>query len=74
MLEVSLQSYGIRHNGVTVSVQSWASHKLPVLAVQIENENCVYKVASFNSAETANWFVEVMQEFFEGLVKQETDE
>jgi len=59
---------GIRHNGISVLVQKWSSHKLPVLAVQIENENCVYKVASFNSEETAQWFCEVMEEFFEGLV------
>ena len=69
MLTVSEKSYGMRHNGITVSVQKWDSHKLPVLAVQIEDENRLYKVASFNSIETANWFVETMQEFFEGLVK-----
>ena len=73
MLTVSEKSYGIRHNGVTVSVQKWDSHKLPVLAVQIENENCIYKVASFNSAETANWFIGIMQEFFDGIVKSEND-
>ena len=73
MLTVSEKSYGIRHNGVTVSVQKWDSHKLPVLAVQIENENCIYKVASFNSTETANWFIGIMQEFFDGIVKSEDD-
>ena len=73
MLTVSEKSYGIRHNGVTVSVQKWDSHKLPVLAVKIEDENCVYKVASFNSIETANWFVEIMQEFFDGILKKESE-
>ena len=73
MFTVSEKSYGIRHNGVTVSVQKWDSHKLPVLAVQIDDENCVYKVASFNSIESSNWFVEIMQEFFEGLVKGESE-
>ena len=73
MLTVSERSYGIRHNGVTVSVQKWDSHKLPVLAVQIADENRIYKVASFNSIETANWFIELMQEFFDGLVKQEAE-
>ena len=71
MLTVSEMSYGMRHNGITVSVQKWDSHKLPILAVQIEDENRLYKVASFNSIETANWFVEIMQEFFDGLVKRE---
>jgi hypothetical protein len=71
MLTVLEKSYGIRHNGVTVSVRKWDSHKLPVLAVQIEDENRLYKVASFNSIETANWFVDIMQEFFDGIVKKE---
>ena len=62
---------GIKHNGVCVFVQKWESHKKPVLAVQFENENRIYKVASFNSIETADWFVEVMEEFFEGLVSNE---
>ena len=61
---------GIRHNGVTVSVQKWESHKLPVLAVSFEGENRVYKVASFNSQKTADWFCEIMEEFFEGLVSK----
>lgn len=69
MLTICEKSYGIRHNGVTVSVQKWDSHARPVLAVQIEDENRIYKVASFNSIEAANWFVEMMQEFFDGLVK-----
>ena len=69
MLTVQEQSYGLRHNGVTVSVAKWDSHKNPVLAVRIEGKNAVFKVASFNSPETANWFVEQMQKFFEGLVR-----
>lgn len=62
---------GIKHNGVIVSVQRWESHKLPVLAVQFEDENTIYKVASFNSEKTAHWFEEIMEEFFKGLVKEE---
>ena len=62
---------GIKHNGVIVSVQRWKSHKLPVLAVQFEDENTIYKVASFNSEKTAHWFEEIMEEFFKGLVKEE---
>lgn len=59
---------GIKHNGVTISVQKWQTHKNPVLAVQFDGENRVYKVASFNSEETAHWFEEIAEEFFEGLV------
>ena len=59
---------GIKHNGITVSVQDWSPwKKLPVLVVEFEGENKAYKVASFNSKETAKWFNEVMEEFFKGL-------
>ena len=59
---------GIKHNGITVSVQDWSPwKKLPVLVVEFEGENTAYKVASFNSKETAKWFNEVMEEFFKGL-------
>ena len=58
---------GLKRNGVTVSVQRWKTHKLPILAVSFDDENAVYKVASFNSEETAKWFEEVMEEFFEGM-------
>jgi hypothetical protein len=34
--------------------------KKPVMAVSFEGENCQYKVASFNSAETMQWFVECL--------------
>lgn len=62
---------GIKHNGVLVSVQKWESHKLPVLAVQFDGENRIYKVASFNSEKTAHWFAEIMEEFFDGLIRKE---
>lgn len=61
---------GIKRNEVIVSVQKWESHKRPVLAVQFEGENRIYKVASFNSVETANWFCEIMEEFFKGMVSE----
>ena len=61
---------GVKSNDVIVSVQTWESHKRPVLAVQFEGENRIYKVASFNSVETANWFCEIMDEFFKGLVSE----
>ena len=60
----------IKHNGISVLVQKWGSHKRPVLAVKIEPENCVYNVASFNSEETAQWFCEIMEEFFKGMVSK----
>lgn len=61
---------GVKHNGVIVSVQTWESHKRPVLAAQFEGENRIYKVASFNSVKTADWFCEIMDEFFKGMVSE----
>lgn len=63
---------GIKHNGITVSIQDWSPwKKLPVLVVEFDGENTAYKVASFSSKSQAEWFCEVMEEFFKGLVRQE---
>ena len=60
---------GIRHNGIVVSVQDWSPwKKLPVLVVEFDGENKAYKCASFNSKETAEWFCDVMEEFFMDMV------
>ena len=58
---------GIKHNGIIITVEKWETHKNPVLAVRFDGENRVYKVASFNSEETAHWFEEIAEEFFKGL-------
>ena len=39
--------------------------KKPVMAVSFDGENCQYKVASFNSAETMQWFVERLSDALE---------
>ena len=36
--------------------------KKPVMAVSFDGENCQYKVASFNSAETMQWFVDCLSD------------
>lgn len=55
----------IKRNGITISVEDWSPwKKLPVLAVRIEDENKTYKVASFKDKETAEWFCDIMEEFF----------
>ena len=36
--------------------------KKPVIAVSFEGENAIYKVACFNSEETAQWFLECLEE------------
>ena len=66
---------GVRHNGITISVQRWECRKKPVLAVQIENDPCIYKVASFNNDAIAEWFAEILEEFFDGMIGERiTDE
>lgn len=64
---------GMNRNGITISVESWKPwKKLPVLAVRVDGENIVYKVASFTSEETAKWFCEIFEEFADGLfIEQE---
>ena len=52
----------IRINDMVVSIQKWPTHKKPVLAVKFDDENATYKVASFNSVKTANWFAEILEE------------
>ena len=34
--------------------------KKPVLAVSFDDENCMYKVASFNDEKSFQWFVECL--------------
>lgn len=65
---------GISHNGITVSIERWPGKKLPVLSLHFEGENSVYKVASFNSEQTARWFSEVMEEFFKDVLTKEEHE
>ena len=63
---------GLRRGDVTIAVQMLPNKKLPVLSVQIGNE--IYKVASFNSERTANWFEEICEEFFDGYAVDRTKE
>lgn len=53
-------------NGYEVSVEHFPYRKKPVLSVRIPSENALYKVASFNSEETADWFLMQMQRMFGG--------
>lgn len=62
----------IKRNGVILAIQDWKQmgRKKPVLAVYVEEKNTWYKVASFNSEETAEWFAnEIMERFFSGIAK-----
>ena len=57
---------GLKLNGYEVTVEHFPYRKKPVLAVRIPTENAVYKVASFNSEETADWFLTQMKRMFGG--------
>lgn len=60
-----LEFCGYKKNGISITVQHMPDRKKPCLAIQIESENTMYKVASFNSEETARWFLEKFEEFME---------
>ena len=60
---------GIRFNGYEVIVEHIPQRKKPCLMVKPDGENVYYKVASFNSEETADWFLTQMQNMFEQMQK-----
>jgi hypothetical protein len=55
---------GIEFNGYSVTVEHLPYRKKPCLVVMPKGENCAYKVASFNSEETADWFLTQMSRMF----------
>lgn len=59
----------IEKDGVKICITHFPGRKKPCLAVIIDN--CIYKVASFNSEETADWFIEIIEEMFEKEKKHE---
>ena len=54
--------YSIGKADERILITHFPNRKKPCLAVQIGN--CIYKVASFNSEETADWFIEIIEEMF----------
>lgn len=61
---------GISHNGITFRIEDWKPwKKLPVLTVRFDGEAETYKVASFKDEATAQWFAEICDEFFKGIVR-----
>ena len=60
-----MDNYHIRVGDMFICFQKWDDHKLPVMAIQFAEENCMYKVASFNSVERAQWFIECLKERME---------
>ena len=59
-----MDNFRLTIDDMNILIQKWNTHKRPVLAVQFKDENCIYKVASFNDETTARWFVECLQEQF----------
>lgn len=57
---------GIELNGYSVVVEHIPMRKKPCLMVKPKGENAYYKVASFNSEETADWFLTQMTRMFNG--------
>lgn len=59
----------IEKDGMKICILHMPERKKPCLAVQIDN--CIYKVASFNSEETTDWFIEILEEMFGKIEKVE---
>ena len=55
---------GLEKNGYQIFVMHFPYRKKPCLGIKLPNENAYYKVASFNSEETAEWFVKHMEKCF----------
>lgn len=55
---------GLELNGYEVVVERIPQRKKPCLMVKPEGENIYYKVASFNSDDTADWFLTQMMRMF----------
>ena len=62
---------GLSLNDIEVIVQHIPERTKPCLMVKPKGENCYYKVASFNSEETADWFLTQMKIMFERVVGDE---
>ena len=55
----------LEHNGYEIRVMHFPYRKKPGLGLTIPGEeNGVYKVASFNSEEAADWFLAHMEKMF----------
>lgn len=63
----------IKHNGTMIAVEMLLNAKKPSLCVHFDGENVIYKVATFKDEKTAKWFVEVMEEFFKDIVKEDAN-
>ena len=58
----------LANNGISMCITHLPNRKKPCLAVKIDN--CFYKVASFDSEEQADWFIEILEEMFAGKGKE----
>ena len=58
----------IESNGIRMCVTHLPKRKNPHLAVMIDN--CLYNVATFANEETADWFIEILEEMFVGKEKE----
>ena len=52
----------MKKNGIELCITHLPGLKKPCLCVKIDC--CIYKVASFNDEEMADWFIEIAEEMF----------
>ena len=53
-----MKNIAFEYNGYKFYIMTIPERKKPCLMIDPPGENCFYKVASFNSEETAEWFIE----------------
>jgi hypothetical protein len=55
----------VRVDDMDIHITIWSSHKRPVLAVSFKDGTKIHKIASFDSIEEADWFIECLSERIE---------
>ena len=51
----------IDYKNIQVGIEHMPYRKKPCLYLYKKDDNCYYKVASFNSEETADWFIKEIE-------------
>lgn len=60
-----MESWRLKRNNIQIYIGKLPGKKLPILGVVDEENNCIDKVASFDSEAAANLFMEILCEFSE---------
>lgn len=68
MTEITKDTSGlitqVKRNGIAVAVEIMKERARPCLCIRFDGDPGVYKVASFDNTMKAQWFQDIMEEFF----------